>query len=238
MARLSVNIDTIAALRRVGNGRIPDPKQAAVAAELAGVNGIAIRIGPDQLYDFDRDVVVLKNLVQTHLNIRIAPSDPMFDRVLELKPQMITLIPPQVKDVSAMGGLDIEADYDFLVEFIPSIQERDILVTLLLEPEVDMVKRAAKLKADYVELFTLRYAKTENAVKAAEELEKLSSMAALASKLLMGVSGGYGLGYRNINQVFEIREFEEFVVGHSIFSRSIYVGIEQAVKEILTIIKE
>ena len=237
MARLNIRIDQVAALRGFSGAKIPDPVQVAVMAELAGADGIAIYLGEDRHHPRERDLYLLRNVLQGDLILEMAPSEKMVEKALEVKPEMVTLVPEIPERLAVGKGLDLDNSYDQLSELIPRLQAQDMLVALFITPEVEAVKKAAKLKADYVELSTTAYGQAKNSADRAEALEALSSMAALASKLLLGVSGGRGLDYRNVKQVVEIGQFEEFSIGRAIICRAVFVGIERAVKEMIELVK-
>ena len=237
MARLNINIDEVAAIRTFQGGQSPDPLHAAVIGELAGADGITVHLSEDQHPINKRDLYLLKNAVHSHLNLMIAPDEKLIEVVLEVEPDMITLIDYKNEGSFQKCVVDLETDYDRLVELIPRMQNQNILVSLFIPPEIEDVKRAAKLKADYVELCASAYSGAETAMDETGELDKLSSAALLASKLLLGVSCGAGLDYRNIRRLSEINRFEEFIVGHAVIGRALFVGFEKAVGELLSLVR-
>jgi len=237
MARLIINVDQVAALRSVRGGKSPDPVHAGVLAELAGVDGVTMHLRADQPSTQKRDLYLLREVLHTHLNLMIAPSEEMVESALKIAPGMVTLVKEISRENPTCRTLDLEADHDQLLEIIPRLQTQDILVALYVAPEIDTVKRAAKLKADYIELSALAYSGAKSGAEETNELGKLSSMASLASKLLLGVSCGGGLDYRNIRPLVQIEQFEEFILGQAIVSRALFVGLDQAIREILALMK-
>ncbi len=237
MARLSIRIDEIAALREIGDRKSPDPVKVAVAAEMYGANGITIRLGEKRYYSKERDLFLLKDLLNIGLMLEITPTESMIELALKAKPEIVNLIPVNQQALSEGMGLDLENEFDLITETSARLQLQDILVSLFIAPEIDQLKRAAKIKADYVELSTIPYAIADTAVKESEELERLSSISMAASKLQLGVMGGRGLRYDNIKAVAELGTFEEFIIGHSLMSRAVFVGLNQAIKDMENLIK-
>ncbi len=238
MARLNIKINEIAALRESAGAKTPDPIHIAVIAESAGADGISIHLREDNRYCKDRDLYLLRNTTHLPLTLEIPIVDKMIDKAIEVKPDMVSFISENNQNPISVNEVDLDNDYDRLAEIIPALQQNDILTCILIEPQIDSIKKAAKLKTDYIEISTTAYSSTKNSTDQARELEILSAAASLASKLLMGVIGGRGLNYRNIKPVLDIGVFEEFSIGHSIISRALFVGMEKAVREMSIIIQD
>jgi len=237
MARLSVNVDHVATLREARGGKLPDPVAAAIIAEMAGADGITIHLRGDSRHTKDRDLYILRNVVQTHLNLEMAATPQMLDKALEVVPDMVTLVPERPGEKTTEGGLDLAANFDLLSEVIGELQSKEILVSLFINPDIDSVKSSAKLKADYVELNTTAYTEAENAAKESEELERLRQMAELAEKLGLGLNAGHGLNYKNIQRLLEIEQIEEVSIGHAIVARAVMVGFYGAVEEMVELVR-
>lgn len=232
--RLGVNVDHIATIRQARGGAEPDPVFAAGLAELGGADGIVCHLREDRRHIQDRDLLLLRKTVQTHLNLEMAATEEMIGIAIKVKPDMCTLVPEKRKELTTEGGLDVAADPDKIAEAIRTLQDNRIVVSLFVDPVIEQVKAAAKLKADYVELHTGNFADAEDEELAGLELDKIASMALAANKLGMGVSAGHGLRYHNVRRVADIAYIEELNIGHSIIARAAFVGIEQAVRDMVT----
>jgi pyridoxine 5-phosphate synthase len=150
---------------------------------------------------------------------------------------MVTLVPERRAEVPTEGGLDVVANQEFLQEAITIFRANNIVVSLLIDPEINQIKAAARVKADYVELHTGAYANAESHNTVADELEKIRSMAIAANKLGLGVSAGHGLNYQNVHEIAAMPNMEELNIGHSIISKAVMVGMDRAVKEMLELIR-
>ncbi len=237
MVRLGVNVDHVATLREARKGKLPDPVAAAVMAEMAGAHGIVCHLREDRRHIKDKDLYLLKEMVKTHLNMEMAPTDEMVKIATEVVPDMVTLVPERREEVTTEGGLDVIANFEYLQEAITILRANNIVVSLFIDPEINQVKAAARVKADYVELHTGRYATAESLNAVADELEKIRSMALAASKLGLGVSAGHGLNYQNVRDIATIPPMEELNIGHAIIAKAVMVGMERAVREMLDLIR-
>lgn len=237
MAKLGVNVDHVATVREARKTNEPDPVAAAIAAELAGADGIVCHLRADRRHIQDRDLRLLREVVRTHLNLEMAATEEMVGIALNVKPDMVTLVPERREEVTTEGGLDVQQNSERLAEIIPRLQEGNILVSLFVDPDVEQIKAGAKLRADYVEIHTGLYAEAKDAEEEVTELEKIRDIAAIAAKLGFGVSAGHGLTYQNVRPVAEIADVEELNIGHTIVSRAIMTGMEEAVREMIRLIR-
>jgi len=237
MVRLGVNVDHVATVREARRGREPDPIAAAVLAELAGADGIVCHLREDRRHIKDRDLTLLRQVVKTHLNLEMAPTDEMVKKAITTLPDMVTLVPERRQEITTEGGLDVTANFDYLEEFTSTLRANNIVVSLFIDPDIHQIKAVAKLGADYVELHTGNYANAQEHNQVVEELERIRSMAMAASKLGLGVSAGHGLNYQNVVYVAKIKQVEELNIGHSIVSRAVLIGIENAVRDMIKLIR-
>jgi pyridoxine 5-phosphate synthase len=237
MVRLGVNVDHIATIREARRGREPDPVAAAVLAELAGADGIVCHLREDRRHIKDRDLSILRQVVKTHLNMEMAPTNEMVNKAISVLPDMVTLVPERRQELTTEGGLDVAANATYLEEVISTLRVNNVVVSLFIDPDIYQIKTAARLGADYVELHTGVYANSEDLNKIMEELEKIRSMSMAASKLGLGVSAGHGLNYQNVIDIAKIEQVEELNIGHSIVARASLVGIEKAVRDMLALIR-
>lgn len=236
MASLSVKVDYVAALRDNRHPRTPDPSHAAVLAELAGSDGVTCHLREDRIGIRDRDIYILKEIVRTKFTLQIAPVDELMERALEVKPWMVTLMPLDMKDLSATSGIDLEGKADVYSQAAMSLKKAGLNVCYFVNPEADLIKAAARVKVGVVELNVTHYVTAKSLAEAESELERLEQMANLARKLGMSVYCSGGLNYKNIRPVVDLDVFDEFTVGHAIISRSLMVGLERAVREMADIV--
>lgn len=229
--RLSVNVDHIATLRQARRGDEPDPVAGALLAEMAGADGVIVHLREDRRHIQDRDLRLLREVVKTHLNMEMAPTEEMVSIAQEVGPDMVTLVPERREELTTEGGLDVAGKDHQLSPILKPLQGRGIVVSLFIDPEPEQIKYATKLGADFVELHTGRYAGAGNTAAELEELERLEEMAKLARKLGLGVGAGHGLNYRNVRNIAQIEAFEELNIGFSIVARALFVGLERAVRE-------
>lgn len=237
MARLGVNIDHVATLREARKGKLPDPVAAAVMVELAGADGIVCHLREDRRHIKDKDLLLLKEVVKTHLNLEMAATDEMLKIAMDVLPDMVTLVPERRQELTTEGGLDVVRNFPYLEEYVEMLRHQSIVVSLFIDPEIQQIKAAARLGADYVELHTGRYANAEDLNTVLDELEKIRSMAAGAAKLGLGVSAGHGLNYQNVREIARIPQVEELNIGHSIVGKAVMVGMERAVREMLALVR-
>ena len=237
MVKLGVNVDHVATVREARKTDEPDPVAAAIMVELAGADGIVCHLREDRRHIQDRDLQLLKEVVRSHLNLEMAATEAMVKIALDTKPDMVTLVPEKREEVTTEGGLDVQQNYERLAETIPALQNAGILVSLFVDPAVEQIKAGAKLQADYVEIHTGLYADATNAEEELAQLEKIQYIAGIAAKLGFGVSAGHGLTYQNVRPIAEIQEIEELNIGHTIVARAIMTGMEQAVREMLHLIR-
>lgn len=231
MARLGVNIDHVATLRQARGGNEPDPIAAAVLVELAGADGLVVHLREDRRHIQDRDLNLLKQIIQTKLDLEIAADEAMIKIALDVKPHLVTLVPERRQELTTEGGLDVAGQRDRIKSAVDLLHDGGIPVSLFIEPDLNQVKAAHKIAADYVELHTGRYANARLLKEEQAELEAIAQAAKLAYKLGLGVNAGHGLNYRNIKRLTQIPEIVEYNIGHSIIARAVLIGLEQAVRE-------
>jgi pyridoxine 5-phosphate synthase len=237
MARLGINIDHVATLRQARGGAEPDPIALAVLAEQAGADGIVVHLREDRRHIQDRDLRLLRQILQTKLDLEMAPIDEMVKIALDVQPDIVTLVPERREEKTTEGGLDVLAFRDRLQEVIGRLREGGIVVSLFIEPDIEIVKAAHKLGADYIELHTGHYANARRASEEAAAAEAIQQSAKFAAKLNIGVNAGHGLTYRNVKRLTSMKEIVEFNIGHSIVARAVQVGMERAVTEMKELVK-
>ena len=236
MPRLSVNIDHIATIRQARKGSEPDPVAAAVLAELAGAEGIIAHLREDRRHVQDRDLRLLRETVQTKLNLEMAATEEMQRIALEVKPEITTLVPEKREELTTEGGLEVASRTDFMKSYISRLQQGGIVVSLFIDPDDNQIAAARKSGADWVEIHTGAYANAKNGTDRERELGKIAEAATLAASLGLRVGAGHGLNYINVRAVALLAEVEELNIGHSIISRAALVGLERAVREMKALI--
>jgi len=237
MARLGVNIDHVATLREARKTYEPDPITAAALAEMAGADGITVHLREDRRHIQDRDLRLLKETVTTHLNLEMAATSEMTKIALYIKPSQCTLVPEKREEITTEGGLDVVRNFDQIKKTVALLKDGDIHTSLFVDPDLDQAKASYKTGADAVEIHTGRYAgaKTPQVVK--EEFEAILNSVRALKKFGMAVHAGHGLNYHNMKLLVSITDIEEYNIGHAIISRALFVGISQAVREMVDIIR-
>lgn len=235
--RLSVNVDHIATIRQARKGLEPDPVHAAVLAELAGADGIIAHLREDRRHIQDRDLRLLREVVKTKLNLEMAATEEMQRIALEVRPDLVTLVPEKREELTTEGGLDVSSRTDFIKDYIAPLKEAGIVVSLFIDPDEMQISAAKKSGAHWVEIHTGAYANQMTEDNIMREYRKVLEAARLAASLGLRVGAGHGLNYINVSRIAAIREVEELNIGHSIVSRAALVGMERAVKNMIGLIR-
>lgn len=231
MIRLGVNIDHVATLRQARRGRFPDPVAAASLAELGGADAITVHLREDRRHIQERDVRILRETVQTRLNLEAAVDPTVVALALELKPHQVTFVPERREELTTEGGLDVIAVRARLADAVARCRDAGIEVSLFINAIPAQVEVSAQLGADAVELHTGRYADAPSDVVRHRELLALTDSGALAVASGLLLHAGHGLDYQNVASIASIPAMRELNIGFSIVARSVFVGIERAVRE-------
>ena len=238
MARLAVNIDHVATIRQARGIDEPDPVLAAGIAELAGAEGIICHLREDRRHINDRDLNLLCQTVKTKLNLEMAAVDEMVDIARSVLPDVATLVPERREELTTEGGLDVKSNPDQYGKVIQRLKEKDILVSLFIDPDPGQIEVAHKVGADIVEIHTGHYSEARSDSEAEERFVRIKEAVSLSSELKLGVSAGHGLNYVNIKRFKVLPQVEEYSIGHSIVTRAVFVGIERAVREMIALVKD
>lgn len=239
MARLAVNVDHTATIRQSReNVSYPDPVAAAVLAELAGASGIVVHLREDRRHIQDRDVKILREVVQTRLILEMAATPEMVGMALGIQPDVVTLVPEKREELTTEGGLDLVGHWETIAETVDTLQNSGIQVSIFIDPVQEQIKLAHKANASMIEIHTGTYCDAATQQKKKQEFAKITTAAKLARKLKLGINAGHGLSYNSITAFKGFNEIDEFSIGHSIISRAVLVGMERAVSEMLALIKE
>ncbi|MDD5772254.1 MAG: pyridoxine 5'-phosphate synthase [bacterium] len=237
MIKLGVNIDHIATLRQARGGVEPDPVAGAIIAELSGANGITVHLREDRRHIQDRDIRLLREIVQTKLNLEMAVSNEIIRIALITKPEQCTLVPEKREELTTEGGLDCVKNFDKIYNAVKKLSKGKISVSLFIDPDPEQIKKASITGAEFIELHTGNYANAKKEKDIKRELQKLKDCTALAKKSGLRVNAGHGLNYINVKPITQIPGIEELNIGHSIISRSVLVGLDKAVREMKEMLK-
>ena len=230
MATLGVNIDHVATLRAQRGTKYPDPIDAAVLAQFAGADQITVHLREDRRHIIDRDVKILKEILQIPLNLEIANTKEMIDFALTIKPNMVTLVPEKREEKTTEGGLNLKQYYDTLKNSVEILQQNGIPVSLFIEPNIEDINLSAKMSAQMIEIHTGKFALLE-AHECEEEYKKIVHATEFAHHKKIIVHSGHGLNYQNARKISQIPHMNDLNIGHSIISHAVLVGLERAIRE-------
>jgi pyridoxine 5-phosphate synthase len=245
-ARLNVNIDHVATVRQARRAAEPSVVAAAMLCEQAGADGITVHLRSDRRHIQDRDLAALRDTVTTYLNVEMAATDEMTKIALAVKPDAVTLVPEREGEITTEGGLDVDANFEAVRASVARLREGGRFVSIFIDPEGRQVEAASRAGAKQVELCTASYSEAtlppravhgEGLMRVNQELRRLREAARLAAQYGLHVAAGHGLTYRNVRAVAEIQEIVEFNIGHNIIARSVFVGLERAVREMIAAIR-
>ncbi|MBW2218366.1 MAG: pyridoxine 5'-phosphate synthase [Deltaproteobacteria bacterium] len=237
MAGLAVNVDHIATLREARKSKYPDPVAAGILAEFAGADGVVVHLREDRRHIQDRDVRMLRNVVQTKLILEMASTAEMVGIALDVKPDVITLVPEKREELTTEGGLDLIVHKHTIAETVDTLQNSGIPVSIFIDADPEQIKLAHKIDASMVEIHTGTFCDASTADKKERAFNKIVDAVKLARKLKLGINAGHGLCYKTIKYFKGLFEIDEFSIGHSIVSRASLVGMEKAVQEMIRLIK-
>ncbi len=236
MSKLVVNVDHVATVRQARMITEPDPVTAAALAELAGCHGIIVHLREDRRHIQDRDVEILKETVQTKLNLEMAAVPEMVKIATRIKPDMSCLVPEKREELTTEGGLDVYGQIENLKDVVSELKSAGIVVSLFVDADKNQLDASKQVDADYVEIHTGHYSDAKTQEDENAEFEKIISGIAYADSIGLQVNVGHGLNYMNTQRLVPIKQIQEFSIGHSIIARAVFVGIDQAVREMLEII--
>ncbi len=245
-ARLNVNIDHVATVRQARRAPEPSVIAAAMVCEQAGADGITVHLRGDRRHIQDLDVELLRKAVTTYLNLEMAATDEMLEIALAANPDAVSLVAEKPNEITTEGGLDVKTNLSVVRSTVSSLLQAKILPSLFIDPDPQQIEAAREVGAQQVELCTAAYAEAtlgargihgEGAAHAAHELRRLRDGAELATQYGLNVAAGHGLTYRNVGALAEIKLITEFNIGHNIIARAIFVGLENAVREMRAAIR-
>ncbi len=258
---LGVNIDHIAVLREARKINDPNPLDAVSICKLSGADQITIHLREDRRHIHDNDAKVIIEQSALPVNLECAIDEEIIDIVCNLKPSRATLVPEKREEVTTEGGLDLEKNFEKIKSAIEKLHKNEIEVSLFIDPTSKSIELSKELKAEWIELHTGSFAniyamlysnlknthhsienlelpKSQLLSKLEESLDELRKCSKYAKQLGLKVAAGHGLNYQNTTKILEIKEIEELNIGQSIIARSVFTGLEDAIKEMKNLIKQ
>ncbi|MBV1915616.1 MAG: pyridoxine 5'-phosphate synthase [Pseudomonadales bacterium] len=234
---LGVNIDHVATLRQARGTRYPDPIEAAFIAEKAGADGITLHLREDRRHIQDRDLFMLKETVQTHINFEMAVTAEMIAIAEKIKPRYCCLVPEKREELTTEGGLDVIQNLPEITTACQRLARSNIEVSLFIDPDADQIDAAVASGAPLIEVHTGRYADAETPTEARLELIRIQQAVEYANQKGLIVNAGHGLHYHNVTDIAAIPGIYELNIGHAIIARAVLAGLGAAVKDMKTLIQ-
>lgn len=238
MTQLAINVDHVATVRNARGITEPDPVAAASICELAGAAGIVVHLREDRRHINDRDVRLLRETIKTRMNLEMGANKKIIEIALNLKPDMVTLVPEKRQELTTEGGLDVAAQKKKLAKTINKMNKAGIPVSLFIDPENKQVAAAQEIGATYVELHTGRYCDATDESERNDEYQFIAEAAEEAYQKGLRVNAGHGLDYQTTARIAALDTIDELSIGHAIIARAIYVGLDQAVREMKRIVND
>jgi pyridoxine 5-phosphate synthase len=238
MIKLGVNIDHVATLRQARGTTYPDPVEAALIAESAGADAITLHLREDRRHIQDRDVEILRGLLKTRMNLESAVTEEMIDFALRIKPHDVCLVPERRAELTTEGGLDVLRHLEQVRRACRRLAEADIRVSLFIDADPAQIDAAAQVGAPIVEIHTGHYADTRTHDEQKIELERIRTAVARGIGNGLQVNAGHGLHYHNVQPVAAISDVSELNIGHAIVAHALFVGLDQAVREMKKLMLE
>jgi len=236
--RLAVNVDHFATLRQARKSAEPDPVLVALLAEQAGAEGIVIHLRGDRRHIQERDLRLLREVVKTKLNLEMAASEEMKKIALEVRPDVVSLVPERHEELTTEGGLNVSPAKRKLGPFIRELQKAGIRVSIFVDPDPGQIKACAQAGVNLIEINTGKFADLKPGPARGKALHKVKAAAALGRSLGLEVHAGHGLDYRNVTEIVSLPEISELSIGFSIVARAAVVGVVQAVEEMKALLEK
>jgi pyridoxine 5-phosphate synthase len=235
--RFTLNVDHIATIRNARGENQPDPVTAALIAEQAGVDGVVVHLREDRRHINERDVRLLRELITTKLDLEMAAVEEIIKIACDVGPELATIVPEKRQELTTEGGINVIDNINLLKETIKTLHNSEIEVSLFTEPDIDQIDAAAEINADFIEIHTGVFANAISEEEQFDELERIRIAAKHAKKLGLGVNAGHGLNYQNIKIFRELADIDEVSIGHAVIARAVVVGIKEAVREMIRLIR-
>lgn len=232
---LGVNIDHVATLRQARGTRYPDPVKAALDAEEAGADGITLHLREDRRHIQERDVRLLRDLLQTRMNLEVALTPEMLAFAREIRPEHVCLVPERREELTTEGGLDVLGQVQRIRDAIAALPASE--VSLFIDPDLQQIQAAKDSGAPVIELHTGRYAEADTQQEQTLELQRLTTAVDFATGLGLVVNAGHGLNYHNVQPIAALPGINELNIGHAIVAQAVFVGFKQAVRDMAELIR-
>lgn len=235
---LGVNIDHVATLRQARGTRYPEPLHAALLAEQSGADSITLHLREDRRHIQERDVRMLRDMLQTRMNLEMAITEDMLAIATAIQPEDCCLVPERREELTTEGGLDVAGQLDKVADACARLGAANVRVSLFIDADEAQVRAAAACKAPVIELHTGHYAEAGTALQRQTELQRIERAVALGVELGLQVNAGHGLDYHNVSAIAAIRTVRELNIGHAIIARAIFDGLGGAVREMKRLMRE
>ncbi|AMA65221.1 Pyridoxine 5'-phosphate synthase [Candidatus Arsenophonus lipoptenae] len=235
---LGVNIDHIATIRNARGTQYPDPIYSAFLAEQAGADGITVHLREDRRHITDRDVKLLRNTLQTKMNLEMAITNEMVDFACQIKPQYCCLVPERREELTTEGGLNVFDQKTLIKLAVRRLTKAGIIVSLFIDPQDQQIDAAAEIGVPFIELHTGIYANAKNELEQIKELERIKNAINYANSKQLRVNAGHGLTYHNVRQIAQLIDIYELNIGHAIIGRALFSGMTNAVRDMKKILIE
>ena len=235
---LGVNIDHVATVRNARGTQYPDPVHAAFLAEQAGADGITVHLREDRRHITDRDVQLLRQTLQTRMNLEMAITDEMVNFACLIKPQFCCLVPERREEVTTEGGLDVVGQQALVATAVKQLAEAGITVSLFIDPNDKQIDAAVEIGAPFIEIHTGAYANAKSQLKQAEEFKRIKQAVSHATAKNLKVNAGHGLTYHNVQPIAQLPDIYELNIGHAIIGRALFSGMAAAVSDMKKILRE
>ena len=235
--RLCVNIDHVATLRNARGGNEPDPVDAAAVVERAGADGIVCHLREDRRHMKEEDVRRLRKTITTKLDLEMAATPEIVRIALAIRPDLVTLVPEKRRELTTEGGLDVLRQKRPLARVIGRFHSKNIQVSLFIDPDHDQIVAAKETGADMIEIHTGEYANASSSAARAKRLSQIREMASFGRGLGLTVNAGHGLDYKNIRPISRIRDIDEVSIGYAMIARSLEVGLDRAVRDMVRLVR-
>ncbi len=235
--KFSLNVDHVATLRNARGEGQPDPVTFALLAEKYGVDGIVVHLREDRRHIQERDVRLLREMITTKLDLEMAAVDEIIEIARDLQPDLVTLVPEKRRELTTEGGLNIIDNVEQLKNAIERLHEKDIPVSLFIEPDIMQIDASAEIGADFIEIHTGVFANAETEDEMYDELDRIRLAVNHAKKLGLGVNAGHGLDYNNVKEFMQIDGIDEVSIGHAVIAYSLFFGLENAIIRMMELLK-
>ena len=233
----SLNVDHVAFLRNARKEVNPDPVTYALMAEQFGVDGIVVHLREDRRHINERDLRLMREMLTTKLDLEMAAVEEIIKIAIDVQPELVTIVPEKRQELTTESGINVIDNIDHLRNTIERLHEAEVPISLFIEPDTAQIDAAAEIDTDFIEIHTGNYANAISEEDMFDELERIRIAAKHAKKLGLGVNAGHGLNYQNMKNFIVIEDIDEVSIGQAVVARSVFVGLEKAVKEMLELIR-